>query len=640
VRPRITARKTLTDVTTLDLDDELPLEEGGWRRRIITLAVLLGALIAAPIAAFYLLFNSSAANTRPTQDVKVSRATINESLVISAVASAQLDSDLTFQSSGRVAQVDVKVGDAVKQGQVLATLESDDLANATQRARSDLRAAQLKLDDLAAGSTASQLAGANQAVASADAALMKAANAQHDLVNAPTAADLAAAQQAVAAAQAQLTTAQSNRQTLGAAPSAADLAGAQAAVASAQVALTAAQQGAASAHNVVTTASASLQAAEAAYCAADGSPAFCSSPVAPISQADATLLDGGLSGAHATLASAVIAANSTYLNAVNSAASADAGVTSAQAALNAAQQKLSQLQSGPTSQAIASADAAIASAASALNAAQAKLANLQAGPTDSQRSDAQAAVDSAQADLKAAAAKRDDAVRGPTQNEVDQAREAVVAAQLGVDAANIRLHDAQIVAPFDGTVAQINAKPGEFSSQASTTPAIVLLTPDALLLTMNIGETDYSNIRVGKAGGVVFDGIPGQVYPFAITEVGLNPTVTQGVVTYPVKASLVVREGQPRPAPGMNARGQIIAESHPNVLAIPPRAITRRGGDQVVQIRRGGVVGDQVVTTGVSDNNNVEVLSGLNEGDVIVVPALTSASSGPTPQPTLPGGVQ
>jgi HlyD family secretion protein len=209
-----------------------------------------------------------------------------------------------------------------------------------------------------------------------------------------------------------------------------------------------------------------------------------------------------------------------------------------------------------------------------------------------------------------------------------------------VTAADIRLRDAQIVAPFDGTVAQINAKPGEFSSQAATDPPIVLLTPDALLLTMDIGETDYANVKVGKAGGVLFDGIPGKIYPFVVTEVGLSPTVTQGVVTYEVKATLVVRDGDPRPTPGMNARGQIISESHPNVLAIPPRAITRRGSDQIVELKEGGVIREQVVTTGVSDNNNVEVLTGLGEGDVIVVPALSSASAGPTPQATLPGGIQ
>ena len=188
----------------------------------------------------------------------------------------------------------------------------------------------------------------------------------------------------------------------------------------------------------------------------------------------------------------------------------------------------------------------------------------------------------------------------------------------------------------------MSAKVGEFFGAGAATPPIVLLTPDRLSLKMDVGETDYANIKVGQVGGVLFDSIPGKVYPFVIGEIGLSPSITQGVVTYQVKASLVVPADAPRPAPGMNARGQIITESKPNVLVVPPRAIRRSGNSSVVDVRRGDAVEEQVVTTGATDTEQVEVLTGLNENDVVVVPALTSARPGSTPkaQPTLPGGVK
>lgn len=627
-------------MATLDLDEDLSLEESRWRGRFISLGVLaLGAAVAG-VAVYYFFFTGSTAKTRPTEDVKVERKTINSSLIVSGVAEAQLNSGLTFQSSGKVAAVDVKVGEAVTQGQVLASLESDDLANNVQTARANLTSAQLKLDDLLSGATAAELAAADQAVASAEATVTKAKNDLQDLLDGASAADLATARQAVQAAQSQLSTAKANRDKLGDSPTAADLAAAQAGVASAQSALTAAQNSATNAQVALSADESLLKAGEDVYCLVDSAPSFCTTRVAPISSADATLMYAALSGVDAVKAKAVLDANSAYLLAVNAVASAQAALTSAQNTLTSAQQKLAQVQAGPSAADIAAADAAVASAQAALDAANKKLADLQDGATDFQKSDAQAAADSAEAALAAALAKRDEAVRGPTANQVAQAREAVHSAQLAVDAAGIRLRNAQIIAPFDGTVAQVNAKPGEFSSQASQTPAIVLLTPDALQFKMNIGETDYSSVQAGKRGGVLFDGIPGKVYPFVITEIGLSPTVTQGVVTYEVKASLVVLPGNPRPAPGMNARGQIISESHPNVLSVPPRAITRHGNDQVVQVRRNGAVEDQVITTGLSDNENVEVLTGLAEGDVVVVPALSSASSGPKPQATLPGGVR
>ncbi len=631
-------------MAAIDLDDDLTIQESPWRGRIMTFGVL--AVVAAVIAAglyFFYFKSDSTTLTRSTEDIPVKKSTINQTLIISGVADAQFNSNLIFQASGKVATVNVKVGDAVKQGDVLASLESDDLSNGVASAQANLQAAQLKLNDLLDGATASEKAAADQAVAAAEANVTKIKNDLQDLLDAPKAADLAAAQQAVDTAQAQLATAQANRQKLSDAPSDSDLAAAQSGVAAAQSALTAAQNTQANAQNTVIAVAPPLRSAETSYCAADGTPDFCTTHATPISAADATLMNSALSGANAALAAAVISANTAYANAVNTAASAAASVTSAQQALTAAQKKLTALQDGATSEDIAAANAAVTSAQASVTAAQKRLADITTGATDSQKATALSALDSAEAALEGATAKRDDVVRGATQNAADQARTAVKSAQLTVEAAQIRLKNAQIIAPFDGVVGAVNAKPGEFfAAAAANGAAIVLLTPDRLRLKMDVGETDYANIKVGQAGGVLFDSIPGKIYPFVIAEIGLSPSITQGVVTYQVKASLVVPADAPRPAPGMNARGQIITESKANVLVVPPRAIRRSGNNQVVDVRRNGGVEEQVVTTGATDTQQVEILTGLNEGDIVVVAALTSAKPGSTPkaQPTLPGNVK
>lgn len=633
-------------MAAINLDDDLTIQESPWRGRIITLGVLLliGAAIGAGLYFFYFKSDSETL-TRSTEDIPVKKSTINQTLIISGVADAQFNSNLIFQASGKVASVNVKVGDAVKQGDVLASLESEDLANAVASAQANQRSAQLKLDDLLAGSTATELAAADQALAAAQAGLTKAQNDYNDLVDGATASDRAAAAQGVSAAAAQLATANASRDKLEDAPTAADRSAAEAGVAAAQSGLTAAQNGATSAQNTVASSEASLKSAESAYCALDPAPLFCTTRTAPVSSADATLMNTALSGVilgQPAAASGVIAANGGYLNAVNAANSATAGVTSAQRALDSAQAKLAAANDGPSSADVAAADAAVASAEAAQAAATEKLNTVNEGATDYQLSTARAAMDSAYSALAAAQARRDEAYRGPEANTIDQARAAVRSAALAVEAAQIRLKNAQIIAPFDGTVGAINAEPGEFFGASTTNPAIVLLTPDRLTLKMDVGETDYANLKTGQAGGVLFDSIPGKVYPFTISEIGLSPSVTQGVVTYQVKASLVLAAGAPRPAPGMNARGQIIKESKPNVLVVPPRAIRKSGNDQVVDVRRDGSVVAQVVTTGVTDTEQVEVLTGLNEGDVVVVASLTSARPGatPKPQPTLPGNVR
>lgn len=631
-------------MAAINLDDDLTIQESPWRGRIITFGVL--AVIAAVIAAglyFFYFKGESTALKRSTEDIPVKRATINQTLIISGIADAQFNSNLIFQASGKVDTVNVKVGDAVQQGDVLASLESDDLTNAVASAQANQQSAQLKLDDLLAGSEAADLAAADQVLASAEAAATKAQNDYKDLVDGATASDRATAEQAVSAAAAQLASAKSSRDKLKDTPSAADIAAAQAGVAQAQSALTAAQNASTNAQNGLTSAAASLKIAELAYCAVDATPTFCpGGNAAPIAPNDMTTVSAA-GGTHATQASAVINANAGYQNAVSAASSATAAVTSAQQALDSAQAKLTAANDGPKASDIAAADAAVTSAQAAATAAAEKLNTVTKGATDLQLSSANAAIDGALATLAAAQAKRDQAYRGPKANTIDQARAAVRTAALNVVAAQIRLKNAQIIAPFDGVVGAINAKPGEFfAASAAGGAAIVLLTPDRLRLKMDVGETDYANIKVGQAGGVLFDSIPGKIYPFVIAEIGLSPSITQGVVTYQVKASLIVPADAPRPAPGMNARGQIITESKPNVLVVPPRAIRRSGNNQVVDVRRNGSVEEQIVTTGATDTQQVEILTGLAENDVVVVASLTSARPGSTPkaQPTLPGGVK
>jgi HlyD family secretion protein len=643
-------------VTAINFEEELEIEESPWRGRIITLLVLLVVGAAIAVSIWYFFFrDESLSISRQTEEITVGRGTINQNLSITGTADALLNSSLVFQTSGTISEVNVKVGDQVQQGQVLAVLESDDLANSVQSAQANLRAAQLKLDDLLAGSTVAEYAAAQQAVSSAQATLTKAQNDYDTLIAGGTSADLSAADQAVRAAEAQVATARANRVLLDEGPSAADITAADAAIASAVSSQTAAQNTANSAANSLTSSAAALTNAETAFCAISlpppvVMPAFCGSRATPISSVDASIMNSALANPHEALeASQVVASNTAYLNAINSKNTADAGLQSAQDAVRSAQARRDALNDGPNAEDVAAADAAVTSAEASLTSAREQLSLLQDGGTDADQSSAAAAVIGAEAALEAALAKRDEALRGAEPNAIAQADAAVDSAALQVVAAQIRLENAQIIAPFAGTVGAVNIKPGEFfgggaiaSADGSGGGAITLLTPDRITLTMSVGETDYRAVKVGQAGGALFDGIPGAIYPFTIQQIGLSPTVTQGVVTYEVTADIIVLGENPRPAPGMNARGQIITDSKQNIIMIPQRAIRIRGTEQVVDVKRDSGTEEVVITTGVTDGENVEILTGLKEGDIVTVVTLRSSESEgeADAEPTLPGGVR
>jgi multidrug efflux pump subunit AcrA (membrane-fusion protein) len=827
----------------MNLGEQLVIQESRWRGRLISLGLLAGAAIVAGILAYAFFFRDESEEARATEDITVGRATINANLIVSGVAEAQLISDLSFQSGGRVENVNVKVGDKVSPGDVLAQLESDDLANSVQTAQAQLALAQARLDalvedvtaaELAAadqsvasaeasvnraardiaelfdapdevqlaaeeqaiasaqntldqarrdrdelldgptaaevasaeqvvvsaqvaldqanrdratlleGPTAAQRASADQAVASAQAALNQAQRALDDLRAGPSAAERATAEQAVAAAEANLESAQASLDRLTAPPSAASIAAAEAQVVAAEQGLLGAQTALDNARANVTSSELALRTAGASYCILRPGDDVCNPFDVPFTDEDVdellTLLtkpgtdpaifddignliqrnssyeaaltsigtaqgqlvaaQASLDAAHASLDALFDGPDAQDLAAAESAvtaaeenlrlaqlrldellagpdaedvANAEDGVVAAQASLDAAIANRDDLLDGADADDVARADDAIRSAEAVLNSAEARLADLVEPPTDAEVARVEGNIASAEASLAAATTRRDDllappdpndiesaqdaeasaraalesaianrneAIEGPRESIVEQDRQSVRAAQLSVTAAQLRVRDAQIISPFEGTVAAVNLRPGEFVGVGSATPAIVLLTPNALVLDMQLGETDYPNVKLNQTGVVLFDALPGRPYAFTVTELGLSPTVTQGVVTYEVTGALILPDDAPRPAPGMSANGQIVTESRQDVIAVPPRAIRRRGTEQVVDVRRADAIVEQVVATGLSDANNVEVLSGLEEGDVLVVPVLVTGGSGPERQPTLPSGIR
>lgn len=827
----------------MTLDEELSIQESPWRGRLITIGVIAVVALVIGGLAYAFFFREPAEEARATEDLTVGRATINANLIVSGTADAQLISDLAFRSSGRVSAVGIKVGDTVRVGDVLASLEADDLENGVASAQASLGQAQAMLDQLVEGATdaelaaarqqvvsarelangatrsidellegpsaaemrtqqqavvtaetalneaerqrrglmdpptAAQIASANQVVTSAQVALDQSHRDRRTLMEGPTAAQLTAADQAVTSAQAGLNQAQRNldelrrgatatemasaQQAVTAAqanldsarasltrltdgPTSAELSAANAQVAAARQGLTSAQVNLTNARSNVTSAEAALRAAMAVFCVADPSDGLCPSHSVPLSESiindflgrlndedtDPLLLDD---------LSTIIQRNAAFLAAINSVDSAEEAESAARASLDAAQAALAALNDPPNANDVRAAEAAvtaaeenlslarlrledlrdgpdaddisngedsvraaraqldsananrddlrdgpdaedisaaddriisaeavlaaavaqredlveppdrddialaddnIASARAALAAANANLDELNSFPKDRDVAAAQDAEDSARSGLNAAIASENQARRGATAAEIEQQRQAVIQAQLGVQAAQIRVRDTQIVSPFEGTVAAVNIKAGEFHGPAEATPSIVLLTPNALVLKLQLGETDYPNVKLDQRGLVVFDALPGVPFGFTVVEMGLSPTVTSGVVTYEVTAALDVPPGGKTPAPGMSGNGQIITESRADVVAVPPRAIQRKGADQVVQIRSEDAVVDQIVVTGLSDTTNVEVLSGLVEGDTIVVPVLITGDAAEEAVPTLPSGIR
>lgn len=602
---------------TNEYDDLLDDTEHRWRNRLIMVGVLLALLVAGIYALWTTVLSGEGSSEAVTQTATVERGAIINTVSTSGTAVAQSTASLSFGQSGEVTAVNVTVGQAVKQGDILAEVEADTLRDSLTKAQVNLSSAQTKLNQLLEGSTMAELASADQSLIQAQANLEKANTALQELYN-PTSDAVNSAQQAVLSAQSQLTKAQQARADL---DSTWDdqVAAAERAVDKAETALDKAERAADNA-------------------AADYDDCQASPPVSDPTCRDAL---------------------------ANKENTADA-VDSAEDDLNAAEDDLDELRDGPSSEDITVADTAVALAQLALQSANDNLAAL-SNPSADDVLQAQHSLDAAAAALTAAQAKRNETYQGADQDDVASQRDQVRLAQLAVDQAERELDDAKLIAPFDGTVAELNISVGDTvgaGGSTSATVAIVLNTPDAIVIDLTISESDLPNVEVGLSGTASFDAITGRIFPIVIDSVGTNPTTNQGVVTYEARARIVTGQGArgsvfevpesppqassqaegeaapdaagaavaadaaPTPVPGMNATITIIVDQRQDVLMVLSNAVQRDGRDSVVDIQNeDGSTTRHVVETGLTDGTNTEITSGLEEGQIVIIPTLEATTS-------------
>lgn len=195
-------------------------------------------------------------------------------------------------------------------------------------------------------------------------------------------------------------------------------------------------------------------------------------------------------------------------------------------------------------------------------------------------------------------------------------------AQARVKVARVEQGRTVLVAPFDGTVADIVGELGEYTTPSppgvATPPAIDLIDETCLYIEAPMDEVDAPKIHVGQPVRVTLDALPGQVLP------GHVKRVAPYVVAVEKQARTVdieVNLDQP-PAPGQllvgySADVEVVLDTRDNVLRVPTSALL--DGNKALLYQPGsGKLEERMVKTGLSNWEFVEVLDGLKPGDRIV----------------------
>lgn len=236
---------------------------------------------------------------------------------------------------------------------------------------------------------------------------------------------------------------------------------------------------------------------------------------------------------------------------------------------------------------------------------------------------AKAALDKARLDMNRYKALIDqNAVAAQT---YDDAVTAYEQAQSTYDRVSADLSDATITAPMSGTVIGTPLKAGQTISTGISTQMIIATIADLsdLEIYLTVDETDIGNVKDGSKVEFTVDSKPGQTFTGYVSEIakgtkGNMGVTSSSVVYYTVKVAIPADISQ-NFLPTMTARATILGDDIKNTLVVPLTALrTDKQGEYVYVIKDGQPV-RTTVSTGVTGDTNVQILSGVSEGDEIIV---------------------
>jgi RND family efflux transporter MFP subunit len=207
-----------------------------------------------------------------------------------------------------------------------------------------------------------------------------------------------------------------------------------------------------------------------------------------------------------------------------------------------------------------------------------------------------------------------------TQQTVEQLKTQLDVAQTQY---NNLLENAVLTSPINGVVTERNYDPGDMSSSL---PILTVgqLSPIVKVM-INVSENDLTLVRAGMPVDVTFDAFPGETFNGKIERI--HPTVDTATRTFSVEVQISNRDE--RILPGMFARVEINLGNKDNVV-VPDRAIVKQtgSGNRYVYVYRNGIVSYHKVELGQRLDDAYELLSGINDGDTVVIAGQTKLADG------------
>jgi len=191
----------------------------------------------------------------------------------------------------------------------------------------------------------------------------------------------------------------------------------------------------------------------------------------------------------------------------------------------------------------------------------------------------------------------------------------------------VQLSNTKIYSPISGIIFQKYVSAGEIIGMGS--PIVTVYNPSSLMLEVNVDEADIGKIKLGQYAEIFLDAYPGEKVEGVVTYLAsASQDVKEKGVTFLVR--IAVKKTNVVLRLGMTADVDIFIETKENITRVSLDAVSEKDNKRFVYTIEKGKAKKKILTLGLENDEYVEVLSGLNVGDEVIIGNLDRLADGKT----------
>ncbi|MCX6071210.1 MAG: efflux RND transporter periplasmic adaptor subunit [Chloroflexi bacterium] len=218
--------------------------------------------------------------------------------------------------------------------------------------------------------------------------------------------------------------------------------------------------------------------------------------------------------------------------------------------------------------------------------------------------------------------------RAGHEEALKQIETAVARTQAALDYTGVQLSYATLTAPIAGVIGTVTTQEGETVAAGLSAPTFVtIIDLNRLQVDAFVDEVDIGKVRPGQKATFTVDAFPAREFEGKVVAIYPKAVIQENVVNYDVVVEITGKyDGLLRPE--MTASVTIQLDARDNVLAVPAKAVKRERGKSVVYLVENGQARPREVKVGWKDSQWIEVVSGLEEGQAVLLEAPAGQPNG------------